>query len=241
MKTTTFVLALLSLGAVDAFTAPNPSVRTPSRTVIEEKEPYPVVDDLASNNQHDSTSLFLGDMAPKAALTTAAMWTATSEMASAAGPDWGIFEGRTGSLLHPVMMASMFLYAGYTAFLGFQWRRQRTLGDEISQLKKTLPDKGGASSVAEAIQAAQEAEDTTKVAALTAAKDTEAEIAALTKERKDLAAAGQRDKHFAQGALLAFIGTSFAIEVRSVFYCKRLSRTRVDGMIRRPHHDRSFA
>ena len=124
-----------------------------------------------------------------------------------------IFEGRTGSLLHPVAMGGMFLFSAYTAFLGFQWRRQRTLGDEISQLKKTLPDMGGAGSVAEAVAAAQEAGDAAQVAALNAAKSTESEIAALQQERKDLAAAGPRDKHFSQGALLAFIGTSFAIEV----------------------------
>lgn len=160
-------------------------------------------------------------LAAKAALVTATVWTATSEIATAAGPDWGIFEGRTGSLLHPIAMASMFLFSAYTAFLGFQWRRQRTLGDEISALKKTLPDMGGASSVAEAVAAAQEAGDSAKVSALQAAKGTESEIAALQQERKDLAAAGPRDRHFAQGALLAFIGTAFAIEVRtsSNAYC----------------------
>ena len=204
MKSSLFVLALLSSGA-GAFMAPKPSVQTPSRVALAMSEPNKVDD----QNKHD----FLGDWAPKAALVTAAMWTATAEMATAAGPDWGIFEGRTGSLLHPVTMGSMFLFSAYTAFLGFQWRRQRTLGDEISQLKKTLPDMGGASSVAEAIAAAQETEDTAKVAAFNAAKGTEAEIAALQQERKDLAAAGPRDKHFAQGALLAFIGTAFAIEV----------------------------
>ena len=241
MKTTPFVLAFLSYGA-DAFTAPKASVRTPSRNVAammsaEKDESKNLVNESSNNNQYDSPSsaAFLKDLAPKAALTTAAVWSATTEVASAAGPDWGIFEGRTGSLLHPVMMATMFLYSAYTAFLGFQWRRQRTLGDEISQLKKTLPDMGGASSVAEAIKVAQEAEDKAKVVALTAAKDTEAEIAALQQERKDLAAAGPRDKHFAQGALLAFIGTSFAIEVR-VFFLLLSFFVWVDVMM----HDMNF-
>jgi len=33
------------------------------------------------------------------------------EITHAAGPDWGLFEGKTGSLLHPIMMFAM---AGFT-------------------------------------------------------------------------------------------------------------------------------
>merc|ERR1712232_753240 len=40
----------------------------------------------------------------------------------------------------------------------------------------------------------------------------EALISELTVERKELASAGPRDKHFSNGALLAFLGTAFAIE-----------------------------
>eukprot|EP00527_Entomoneis_sp_CCMP2396_P003465 CAMPEP_0198150952 /NCGR_PEP_ID=MMETSP1443-20131203/53388_1 /TAXON_ID=186043 /ORGANISM="Entomoneis sp., Strain CCMP2396" /LENGTH=124 /DNA_ID=CAMNT_0043816451 /DNA_START=26 /DNA_END=400 /DNA_ORIENTATION=- len=40
----------------------------------------------------------------------------------------------------------------------------------------------------------------------------EADIKALQQERKELAAAGPRDQHFSQGALLAFMGTAIAIE-----------------------------
>ncbi|EED93288.1 hypothetical protein THAPSDRAFT_33701, partial [Thalassiosira pseudonana CCMP1335] len=121
--------------------------------------------------------------------------------ANAAGPDWGLFEGRTGSLLHPAAMFGMAAMSASTALLGFQWRRQRTLGDEISALKKTLPDLNGASSVSEALAAAQSAD--TVDSAL---------INALTQERKDLASQGPRDKHFNQGSLLLFIGIAFAIE-----------------------------
>lgn len=142
------------------------------------------------------------------------LWAASAQTAVAAGPDWGIFEGRTGSLLHPVMMGSLLLYSIYTALLGFQWRRQRTMGDEISVLKKSLPDLQGAASVKDALAAAKAAEtvDSARVNALTAALTIEQQINDLQSERKDLAAAGPRDKHFSQGALLAFLGTAFAIE-----------------------------
>jgi len=112
------------------------------------------------------------------------------------------------SLLHPAMMGSLLLFSLYTAFLGFQWRRQRTLGDDISALRKTLPDLEGATSVKEAIATA----DGSRLSVLQSALEVEAQVTALTQERKDLAAAAPRDKHFSQGALLVFAGTLFAIE-----------------------------
>jgi len=132
-------------------------------------------------------------------------------IALAAGPDWGIFEGRTLSLLHPLVMASMLVLSLNTALLGFNWRRQRTIGDEIAELKKTLPDFEGPS-LSAAIAAAQEVGDASLAMKLTAALPIQSEIDALVKERKDLSSQGNRDKHYNQGALLAFLGTAFAIE-----------------------------
>mmetsp|Transcript_9262 Transcript_9262/g.22496 ORF Transcript_9262/g.22496 Transcript_9262/m.22496 type:complete len:298 (-) Transcript_9262:223-1116(-) len=145
---------------------------------------------------------------------TAAFCLLSSEAANAAGPDWGLFEGKTGSLLHPVMMFGMLALSASTALLGFDWRRQRTIGDEISTLKKSLPDLGGASSVSEALAACQAAEevDSTRVARLQSALSVDSQIKELQDERKALAAKGPRDKHYGQGATLAFLGTVFAIE-----------------------------
>jgi hypothetical protein len=126
----------------------------------------------------------------------------------------GIFEGRTLSLLHPTMMVSMLTFSIWTATLGFAWRRQRTMGDEISTLKKTLPDLQGAASVSAALAATKSAEsvDAGRVSLLQSAVATETKIAELVLERKELAAANPKDQHFSQGALLAFLGTAFAIE-----------------------------
>ena len=146
-------------------------------------------------------------------MATAAFWALTSSSAMAAGPDWGIFEGKTLSLLHPVMMASMLGLSVSTALLGFDWRRQRTIGGEISDLKKTLPSLGGASSVAEAISAAEAAEDMALVVKLKAAMPIEAQIKELQDTRKALAEKDSKDKHFKQGSLLVLLGTVFAIEV----------------------------
>jgi hypothetical protein len=211
-----FLLAAVTAGA-SGFTLPSTSTSHTHRKASHV---------FASKNKHDLESvgqfdpLNLSDEsstrpAPTAALAAAAAALLSSPLsANAAGPDWGVFEGRTGSLLHPIAMFSMAAMSASTALLGFQWRRQRTLGDEISALKKTLPDLGGASSVSDALAAAQSAEtvDSALVSRLKAALPVESEINALTKERKDLANAGPRDKHFNQGSLLLFIGIAFAIE-----------------------------
>ncbi|KAL7472514.1 hypothetical protein ACHAXS_012871 [Conticribra weissflogii] len=162
------------------------------------------LDDSLSPSMHRAAAII--------AATTALAFSPLA--ANAAGPDWGIFEGRTGSLLHPISMFGMAALSASTALLGFQWRRQRTLGDEISALKKTLPDLNGASSVKEALAAAESAEpvDAGYIAGLKSALSIESQINDLTKERKELASQGNRDKHFNQGSLLLFIGIAFAIE-----------------------------
>lgn len=107
-------------------------------------------------------------------------------------------------------MGSLLLYSLYTAFLGFQWRRQRTLGGDIKELQAQLP--AGISSKADIEKAMkEEGADLTK---LKAAMPIAEQVMELQNERKELAAAGPRDQHFGQGALLAFLGTAFAIEVR---------------------------
>jgi hypothetical protein len=112
-------------------------------------------------------------------------------------------------------MGTLLVWSISTALLGFQWRRQRTIGDEIATLKKTLPDMGGASSLSEALKIAQSAEvkDAWMITRLQNAASTDAQIKEMQLERKELAEKAPRDKHFNQGALLAFVGTVMAIEV----------------------------
>ena len=185
-----------------AFNAPSPmgNKRIP---------PLTVESNLVENN---AEHLKAGSMSI-VPLATTVFWALTSSSAMAAGPDWGIFEGKTLSLLHPVMMASMLGLSVSTALLGFDWRRQRTIGGEISDLKKTIPNLGGASSIAEAISAAEAAEDMALVVKLKAAMPIEVQIKELQDTRKALAEKDSKDKHFKQGSLLVLLGTVFAIEV----------------------------
>jgi hypothetical protein len=182
--------------------------------------PTPMGNKLTSARLVESTIVNDGEdslMTPKLPIVPMAatvFWALTSSSAMAAGPDWGIFEGKTLSLLHPAMMAGMLGLSVSTALLGFDWRRQRTIGGEISDLKKTLPNLGGASSLVEAVAAAEAADDKGLAAKLKAAMPIEMQIKELQDERKALAEKDSKDKHFKQGSLLAFLGTVFAIEVR---------------------------
>merc|ERR1712224_520264 len=55
----------------------------------------------------------------------------------------GILEGRTLALLHPAMMYLLLGTTAYSGYLGWQWRRVRTMGDEIADLKQSLKDYAG--------------------------------------------------------------------------------------------------
>ena len=87
------------------------------------------------------------------------------------------------------MMFGMLMLSVSTALLGFEWRRQRTIGEEISTLKKSLPNLNGASSVAEALKACQSSEQTDPalLAKLQSAQPIDSQIKDLQNERKSLA------------------------------------------------------
>lgn len=221
-KRSSLALLLATLQLSNGFILPNPSTTvrfgagtkrptTGSHLYMSKKDSLASFDPLNLSTDDTNNKAFSRNALVASAAT--ATWLAAPSIASAAGPDWGIFEGKTGSLLHPVAMGSMFLFSVYTAYLGFQWRRQRTIGDEISALKKTLPAYEG-SNLSEAIAALEAAEtvDSFKVSLLQRALPIETQINELTAERKELSTQGNRDKHYSQGALLAFIGTAFAIE-----------------------------
>jgi Protein of unknown function (DUF4079) len=203
------LLLLYVVSLVEAFVAPKSTFASPFTSQTEPKA-------LFAHDFHEPTSKNALSF-PSVASTTAAFWSLTATIASADSPDWGIFEGRIGSLLHPTMMVGLLTLSVYTAVLGFNWRRQRTIGDDITALKKTLPNLGGASSIKEAIAAAKSAEsvDYQLINKLEAAIPIQQDIDALTAERKELSQGNNRDRHFSQGTLLAFLGTAFAIEVRN--------------------------
>ncbi len=52
-----------------------------------------------------------------------------------------VLQGTLVSLIHPAIMDILFLSTLWTGYLGWQWRRTRTIPEELKQLKKELPEK----------------------------------------------------------------------------------------------------
>lgn len=207
MKVSAACILLSTSTLIQGFSTISSSTRAPRTFALNAQKPEIESFDplnLSTENTNDS-------LRPEM-MSAIALIALSPEVANAAGPDWGIFEGRSLSLLHPLIMGGTFLLSLSAGLKGFQYRRQRTMGTEISALKKTLPDLGGASTLSAAIANAQEAEDLALVSQLQRALPIQQEIDSLTEERKSLASMNLRDNHFSQGATLAFFGTAFAIE-----------------------------
>lgn len=74
-----------------------------------------------------------------AAFAAAAPLLIHADAALATGGAFGLLEGRSAALVHPAVMLILFTLTGYAGFLGWQWRRTRTIGDDIKALKAQLP------------------------------------------------------------------------------------------------------
>ncbi|KAL5572169.1 hypothetical protein UlMin_021766 [Ulmus minor] len=111
--------------------------------------------------------------------------------AFAGGGEFGILEGRSFALIHPIVMGSLFVYTLWAGYLGWQWRRVRTIQNEITELKKqvkpTLVTPEGAP-----VEAPPSPVDV--------------KIQQLTEERKELLKGSYRDRHFNAGSLLLGFG-----------------------------------
>lgn len=112
-----------------------------------------------------------------------------AEEAFAKGGEFGVLEGRTAALVHPFFLATMYFTSLYAGYLGLQWKKVRTVGEEIQELKK---------------QGQREGDD--------ASNANQTKIDELTKERKELVAGNYKEKHFNAGSLLLAFGTILAIE-----------------------------
>ncbi|KAH7280346.1 hypothetical protein KP509_37G062800 [Ceratopteris richardii] len=102
---------------------------------------------------------------------------------------FGILEGRSFALVHPIVMGGLLIYTLWAGYLGWQWRRVRTIQDEINVLKKD-------------VKPAEEGAPPSPV---------ESKIQELTEERKKLLKGGYRDRHFNAGSILLAFGVLEAV------------------------------
>lgn len=116
--------------------------------------------------------------------------------AFAAGGEFGILEGRTFALIHPIVMGGLFVYTLWAGYLGWQWRRVRTVQNEINELKKQE-------------KPAPVTPDGTPVEA--PPSPVALKIKQLTEERKELVKGSYRDRHFNAGSILLAFGVFEAI------------------------------
>ncbi|CAN6277392.1 unnamed protein product [Urochloa humidicola] len=120
--------------------------------------------------------------------------------AVAAGGEYGILEGRSFALLHPLVMGGLFAYTLWAGYLGWQWRRVRTIQDDINDLKKQLKP----AATPAAVTAGGDSSSSPPPPA--PKSPVEIKIDELTEERKKLLKGSFRDRHFNAGSILLGLG-----------------------------------
>ncbi|OVA04434.1 Protein of unknown function DUF4079 [Macleaya cordata] len=116
--------------------------------------------------------------------------------ALAAGGEFGLLEGRTLALIHPIVMGSLFFYTLWAGYLGWQWRRVRTIQNEITELKKQVKP----------VAVSPEGKEVPSTPS-----PIEVKIQQLTEERKELLKGSFRDRHFNAGSILLGFGVFEAV------------------------------
>lgn len=151
-----------------------------------------------------SASKILNKFTPVAASSFALPLLLNPQDALAVGGEFGILEGRSVALIHPLVMGSLFLYTLWAGYLGWQWRRVRTIQDEINELKKQVKPP-----VPAAVAAG--ADGSTAAPPPAPPSPVEQQIQKLTEERKVLLKGGYRDRHFNAGSILLAFGVLEAV------------------------------
>jgi hypothetical protein len=146
--------------------------------------------------------------------------------ATAAAADWGLAAGRTASLVHPVVMALLFMSSLFTGYLGFQWRNLRTIGTRIKDVQAQAPvlsdgkiaklplqnliteakDKHAA-----ATDEAEKAKIEADLKLLQGAISLDAEYAELIETRDTLKKGNVKDIHQTIGSILLGVGVTVAV------------------------------
>ncbi|KAJ4839107.1 hypothetical protein Tsubulata_014917 [Turnera subulata] len=116
--------------------------------------------------------------------------------ALAVGGEFGILEGRSVALIHPIVMGGLFFYTLWAGYLGWQWRRVRTIQNEITELKKQVKP-APVTPEGKPVEAPP--------------SPVELQIQQLSEERKELIKGSYRDRHFNAGSILLGFGVLEAI------------------------------
>ncbi|KAK6919929.1 Protein of unknown function DUF4079 [Dillenia turbinata] len=118
--------------------------------------------------------------------------------AKAIGGEFGILEGRSFALVHPIVMSGLFVYTLWAGYLGWQWRRVRTIQNEINELKKQ-------------VKPVPVTPEGTPLPDAQPSSPVEIKIQQLTEERKELIKGSYKDRHFNAGSILLGFGVFVAV------------------------------
>ncbi|QCD77503.1 hypothetical protein DEO72_LG1g1128 [Vigna unguiculata] len=116
--------------------------------------------------------------------------------ALAVGGEFGILEGRSFALVHPIVMGAFFFYTLWAGYLGWQWRRVRTIQNDINELKNQLKPT----------PVTPDGKQVEEASPSPSPSPVELQIQQLTEERKELIKGSYKDRHFNAGSILLGFG-----------------------------------
>lgn len=157
---------------------------------------------LQPHTLKQTATTVLSKVSPAAVSIFALPFLINPQDALAVGGEFGILEGRTVALVHPVVMAGLFAYTLWAGYLGWQWRRVRTVQDEINELKKQIKPPA----VPVAVGAGADGSKESLPPPPAPPSPVEQKIQQLTEERKQLLKGSFRDRHFNAGSILLGFG-----------------------------------
>ncbi|XP_039135241.1 uncharacterized protein LOC120272475 [Dioscorea cayenensis subsp. rotundata] len=198
MAATTTTLGLLNcLPSLPKLPRPSPSplIKLPSQPSLSPP--------LLSSLHHEISAKSRHLVTTSAALSLPLLLSAQDALA--ADGEFGILEGRSLALIHPIVMSGLFLYTLWAGYLGWQWRRVRTIQNEINELKQQVKPPAPAAVTAGAQSAAASPPPPASLSPI------ESQIQKLTEERKELIKGSFRDRHFNAGATLLGFGVFEAV------------------------------
>uniref|UniRef100_A0A0G4IF34 DUF4079 domain-containing protein n=1 Tax=Chromera velia CCMP2878 TaxID=1169474 RepID=A0A0G4IF34_9ALVE len=172
------------------------------------------------------------------AASAAAVSLLNAPEALAKGGEYGLVEGKTISILHPIGMITLFGISLYAAFTGWSWRNVRGLGDDVKELSKQIPTVNGKkvelpisipitklNADIKELREKQEQEGSDKAALegeisklqkliddIENAKPIIQQVNAASNLRKALISENFRDKHWNAASIVLAAGVFFAVE-----------------------------
>jgi len=196
-------VALFVFFGGQAWIAPISAPRPQTRQAPSEETFDPASLQIASSHAEQTPQAGAGSVLGAAAIAS------LPAAVNAQGGEYGLVEGKTISLLHPIGMAVLFFVSIAAGYTGLQWRRTRELASEVSAINAEL--KGPLAELETAKAATSP--DASKISSLeSTVSGLQGKLDTLKADRKSLTDGNFRDNHWTLGSILLGAGVFFAIE-----------------------------